>query len=322
MGVFNFIETFFFISLGITFVLILLLVYHFKQRLNSIEQKNGTMFDIINNIVQEITTMKKIFLQQPRPNTPMYTRPVHLDSISEFVPSAFVPSAFVPSEFVPNALPSIIQLNDESDSESDSETDSESDSESVAESVDSDNSSVVSNTKIIVSDDDSIESNDNLHKDNHNIKIINLGTQLFDNKIMTSVVELSSPLPIETNSVLVELDPLDIVFDLVESVDTHIESVDTHIDTVDTHIDTVDSHVDTVDSQVADSQVDEDDVDDSPVKTIDISTHKSPKEREMAVYNNMSLSELKAKVIEKGLNTEPSKMKRPKLLSMLEKSID
>ena len=39
MGLFNFIETFFFISLGITFMLILLLVYHFKQRLNAIEQK-------------------------------------------------------------------------------------------------------------------------------------------------------------------------------------------------------------------------------------------------------------------------------------------
>ena len=292
MGVFNFIETFFFISLGITFVLILLLVYHFKQRLNAIEQKNGTMFDIINNIVQEITTMKKIFLQQPRPNTPMYTRPVHLESISEFVPSAFVPS-----EFVPSALPSIVQLNDESDSESDSETDSESDSDSDVESVDSDNSSVVSNTKIIVSDDDSIESNDNLSQDPH-IKIINLGTQLFDNKIMTSVVELSSPLPIDTNSVLFELDPLDIVFDLVESVEP-VEPV-----------------------KSVDQPVDEDDVDDSPVKTIDISTHISPKEREMAVYNNMSLSELKAKVIEKGLTTEPSKMKRPKLLSMLEKSID
>ena len=322
MGVFNFIETFFFISLGITFVLILLLVYHFKQRLNAIEQKNGTMFDIINNIVQEITTMKKIFLQQSRPNIPMYTRPVHLDSISEFVPSEFVPSEFVPSEFVPSEfvpsdLPSIVQLSDESDSESDSETDSESD----AYSTDSDNSSVVSNTKIIVSDDDSIESTDNLHKDNHNIKIINLGTQLFDSTFTTPVVELSSTLPINTNSVLVELDPLEIVFDLVEPV----ESVDTHIDThiADTIIaNTQVADMQVADSQVADSQADEDDVDDTPVKTIDISTHKSPKEREMAVYNNMSLSELKAKVIEKGLNTEPSKMKRPKLLSMLEKSID
>ena len=58
MGLFNFIETFFFISLGITFVLILLLVYHFKQRLSTLEQKCDTMFEIINNVVQEITIVR------------------------------------------------------------------------------------------------------------------------------------------------------------------------------------------------------------------------------------------------------------------------
>ena len=58
MGLFNFIETFFFISLGITFVLILLLVYHFKQRLSSLENKCDTMFEIINNVVQEITIVR------------------------------------------------------------------------------------------------------------------------------------------------------------------------------------------------------------------------------------------------------------------------
>ena len=60
MGLFNFIETFFFISLGITFILILLLVYHFKQRLSNLEQKNDSMVCIINNIVKEFTTIKQI----------------------------------------------------------------------------------------------------------------------------------------------------------------------------------------------------------------------------------------------------------------------
>ena len=45
---FNFIETSFFISLGITFVLILLLIYHFKQRLHITENKQDTMFARIN----------------------------------------------------------------------------------------------------------------------------------------------------------------------------------------------------------------------------------------------------------------------------------
>ena len=51
-------ETFFFISLGITFILILLLVYHFKQRLSTLEQKSDTMFDIINNVVKEMMVIK------------------------------------------------------------------------------------------------------------------------------------------------------------------------------------------------------------------------------------------------------------------------
>lgn len=58
MSVFNFMETIFFISLGITFVLILLLVYHFKQRITTIEQKTDTMLEIINNVVKEIYVLK------------------------------------------------------------------------------------------------------------------------------------------------------------------------------------------------------------------------------------------------------------------------
>ena len=61
MGIFNYIDTFFFISLGITFILILLLVFHFKQRMSDLEDKTETMFEIINNIVKEITSMKQTF---------------------------------------------------------------------------------------------------------------------------------------------------------------------------------------------------------------------------------------------------------------------
>jgi hypothetical protein len=58
MAFFNFIETFFFISLGITFVLVLLLVYHFKQRISGLEHKCDTMFEIINDIVKQMNTVR------------------------------------------------------------------------------------------------------------------------------------------------------------------------------------------------------------------------------------------------------------------------
>jgi len=76
MGIFNYIDTFFFISLGITFVLILLLVFHFKQQIVSLEHKNDTMFEIINNIVKEITYVKSAVFSQPQ---------FHMNDHDEFI---------------------------------------------------------------------------------------------------------------------------------------------------------------------------------------------------------------------------------------------
>lgn len=59
MGLFSFVETFFFVSLGITFILILLLIYHFRQRFISLEQKCDTMFELINNIVTELNSERR-----------------------------------------------------------------------------------------------------------------------------------------------------------------------------------------------------------------------------------------------------------------------
>jgi hypothetical protein len=58
MGFFNILETFFFISLAITFVLIMMLVYHFKGRISLLEQKCDNMFEIMNNIVKELRNIK------------------------------------------------------------------------------------------------------------------------------------------------------------------------------------------------------------------------------------------------------------------------
>jgi hypothetical protein len=63
-------ETSFVISLGITFVLLLLLIYHFKQRLSVAESKQDTMFEIINNLAQELNNMKMSLSLMNRPPTP------------------------------------------------------------------------------------------------------------------------------------------------------------------------------------------------------------------------------------------------------------
>ena len=53
------VETFFFISLGISFLLIFLMVYHFKNRVDSLEQSNVALADICKTMVYEMETIKR-----------------------------------------------------------------------------------------------------------------------------------------------------------------------------------------------------------------------------------------------------------------------
>lgn len=61
MGVFGFIEHFFFISLGIVFGLVLLLVYHFKKRMSVAEKKSESMYGLLSTVVKEIRNIRSTF---------------------------------------------------------------------------------------------------------------------------------------------------------------------------------------------------------------------------------------------------------------------
>jgi hypothetical protein len=58
MTFFSLLESFFFMSLGLSFFLILLMVYHFKKRMDALEKKNETLGDICKTIIQEIESVK------------------------------------------------------------------------------------------------------------------------------------------------------------------------------------------------------------------------------------------------------------------------
>ena len=295
MGVFNFIETFFFISLGITFVLILLLVYHFKQRLNSIEQKSDTMFEIINNIVKEITAVKQFCMQPIRqnsfiPHLSPSTIQINLESIPEVEPHLEITS-------VRDEESDIDEDTDNEDTD-DEDTDNEDtdDDESVSSS-DSDISHVKHSNKIIVSDDE-------------------LSVNSFPPKLPTRIDEL-----------------------LVDSTELLVDSAEAFVDSAEsTKIITLNSDNLPLNPVIESSDIDlidgikiikktDQEIEYGMFKTItppinDIQLSANPlMENTMDIYNKMSTTELKAMVIQKGLNTEPSKMKRPRLLQLLEKSV-
>ena len=58
LGAFNLLETSLLLSLAITLILIMFIIYHYKQRIINTEEKTDTMFDIINNMAQEMTNIR------------------------------------------------------------------------------------------------------------------------------------------------------------------------------------------------------------------------------------------------------------------------
>jgi hypothetical protein len=61
MVTFGFIENLFFISLALVFVLVLLLVYHFKNRITVAEKKSDSMYGLLTAVVKEIKTLRGMF---------------------------------------------------------------------------------------------------------------------------------------------------------------------------------------------------------------------------------------------------------------------
>jgi hypothetical protein len=65
---FQLIDSFFFISLGITFVLLFLMAFHFKNRVSVLEKKNDALTEMCNTIVHEIHVVKQmVTVQVPQP---------------------------------------------------------------------------------------------------------------------------------------------------------------------------------------------------------------------------------------------------------------
>lgn len=69
---FQLIDSFFFISLGITFVLLFLMAFHFKNRVSVLEKKNDALTEMCNTIVHEIHVVKQMVtvqVQHPVPSS-------------------------------------------------------------------------------------------------------------------------------------------------------------------------------------------------------------------------------------------------------------
>lgn len=294
MGFFSIIETFFFISLGITILLVALLVYHFKQRVSSLEQKYESLFDIVSNVAKQLSNIQSAMISAPAMQQygeqhlyQQMNELAHLGNIN--IPSEYHPhtSHNINTVYMQNGGLSndkIIQEHDDVDdygSEDDDSENDESDDESENESEDNDSSEddsdndniEVSKEKIIVSDDE----NGNLES----VKIINLNVN------------------VENTEQYIEKE------DSVNDIDVEIYELPEHDENI---VEYTESNTD--ESHLLVRKIDELVSDESVV----IVEKTSAKE----LYKKMTLSNLKATVISKGLCSDPSKMKKNELLKLLE----
>ena len=120
MSFFPFIESIFYLSLGIIVILIFLIVFHFKQRIESLEKKGFLLTELYNNLVKEFSIMKTVVYSPPAlqqkqnivfSTEPSYNKIIVMDKLSEVDEES--------------------ESESDSDSESESDLDSESDSDSL-----------------------------------------------------------------------------------------------------------------------------------------------------------------------------------------------
>jgi hypothetical protein len=178
MSVFNFMETFFFISLGITFILILLLVYHFKQRLSNLEQKSDTMLDIVNNVVKEMGVIKVLASSRPTPQPhPLSAFMDNQRPLNDMFSKMSMNNIEVNEVNINKHEVSEVQeihLDEPVEFDSDDEDDEDSDEEESDEEPDLDDDE----EKVVVSDDEEEEEEEPVQHEDHveeEVKVIQVG---------------------------------------------------------------------------------------------------------------------------------------------------
>ena len=316
MGLFSIIETFFFISLGITILLVALLVYHFKQRVSSLEQKYETLLNIVTGVVKQLSNIQTSNESSQKPQRmehfggmyPPWIEQEHLGNTSSDYPSQMFNinehlhyslqsdndnAQYHEPEPEPEDESDDSESDDEDDDESDDDDDDddEDDSESDDDESDDDkNPKSSSYAKIIVSDDEL--ANNSLHT----------GEVVGSDELYGNGVKIISLNGVDNLTNEYEMNPitLDEPYEIDDAYELPLQDIPNDY------------------SQVAseeDPAIVVLKIDNNANEQVDAMVEKS---NSKDLYKKMTLNNLKATVIAKGLCSDPSKMKKNELLKLLE----
>ena len=258
-------ESVFFITLGISCVLLMMLIYHFKQRISKLEKNGDTMFEILNNMVQELTAIKYSIN----------------NTSGNQIPSNF--------DYPDEKFEKInVSLNDEVDNV---------DYEKIDDELEIDSQNTVNETEEDVEDDEYDSDSENDETDNDETEETDEDDEnsIQDDNDEQSVdrvklISLENDEKIDNNSLGAE--PIE---------DLEIDEQDVNLDNINTeNMENIQvNKLEEVDT------LEENSIEDSIIDSRDI-------------YKKMTVATLKAHVIEKGLASDPSKMKKNELLELLD----
>lgn len=278
MALFKFIETFFFISLAITFLLVLLLVYHFKQRLGVLEQKSDNMFEIVNNIVKELNIIRSVQL-----NTKQFSGfpPLHPVNLTNKMSPFFVPQSEnnINVSVIDPSMDGHIKttyIDDDDDEDDDEDEDDDDDDDDTDDEIDSsfdDSDDENDDTAVVDLEDEVVieKFNDEIEQnEDQNIRVVHM------EELISSEIE----------------DLTEIVEDLAHSAAEIAAAI---------QVEKIGPVEEVVKQEIHDNI--------QPYVVGDI-----PKD----VIRKMSVHDLKTLVITRGLCSDPSKMKKPDLIKLIE----
>jgi len=292
MKLFNMLESVFFVTLGISCVLLMLLIYHFKQRLTKLEQSSETMFELLNNIVSELSGIKQTVINEQNPNAAGYSMMMH--------PTHKIPVTLSDNESEENSLPELIENiqitknNDEGDeSEDESEEEDDSDDESEEEEEEEEDDSDDESEEEDDSDDESEHNETHNENESENKSI----TEEQSGEVKVVTVDIDNSI---SNDVSPDIDnvPEDLTTDSLDEPEVQPVEIDTE--------------------KIEEVHVNKLDITDDLEETASQQTTTS---NSVDVYKKMNVPSLKSLVIEKGLSSDPSKMKKNELIALLETNI-
>lgn len=262
MGLFNMLESAFFITLGISCVLLLMLIYHFKQRISKLEQSNETTFEIMKDMVQEVSNLK-IGLQNHASASHQMTQQRNIDNY-EYPSGSFEKVNVALDQDDNETYSDVDDLTNDDDEMDEDGSDDETEDEDTDEDTDEDDAS----------DDEDNDEEEEKNMAENDIKFVSVDVDADESLNIDDIRDNNE-----------DQEGLDDNLDLVEIDTSKLEDI---------QINKIDS-AETLEEPVVSEPI-----------------------NKKEVYKKMNVPSLKALVIEKGLASEVSKLKKNELIKLLE----